>query len=308
MNQLAARPVPSRTAHVLAICTVVVALPLLTLGAEVTTKGVGMVDQAPLRTPWHLVTGWAENNGLGWVVEHSHRTFGWLIGAFALATFVAAWRLDGRRWLTVLSFAAGFAVLVQGALGIFRIHLNSLFGNSTALIHGAFAPIVLSLLITTAVSSSKNWTVGWLETSAARRLRIWCVTSLAAMFAQIVLGGFIRHKDQLLAGRLHLLMAFVVFSFVWVAIKYAREADYGSFKTLSRVLMALMTVQVMLGVEAFLAWLNRHHNPVAAASESIAVQLTRSAHYVVGAFLFATMAAMTAKAFFAPPARVEAAS
>ena len=70
--------------------------------------------------------------------------------------------------------------------------------------------------------------------------------------------------------------------------------------------MALLTVQVLLGAEAWMAWMKRHFNPASAIEESGAMQLVRSAHYVVGAFLFATTVALTVKAYWAP-ARLEAA-
>jgi cytochrome c oxidase assembly protein subunit 15 len=306
MNQLAARPVSSRATHLLAIATVVAALPLVLLGAEVTTKGVGMVDQVSLRTPWHIFTEWMSGNGLGWFIEHGHRTFGWTVGVLALATLCVAVLRDGRRWVIALSAAGAVAVLIQGLLGIFRVQLNVLIGNSMALIHGAFAPIVLAVLLTSAAATSRAWSLGAIAESKARRLRMWSVLTIAAMYGQLILGGFIRHKDVLVAGRLHLLNAFVVFAFLWVVIKYAREADYDSFKTYSRVIMALLTVQILLGAETWMAWMKRHFLPHTAIEESSAMNLVRSAHYVVGAFLFATTVALTVKAFWAP-ARMEAA-
>src|SRR5262245_12515841 len=86
MNQLAARPVPSRTTHLLAIATVVVALPLVLLGAEVTTKGVGMVDSVAVRSPWYFASEWMNDHGLGWLIEHGHRQVGWIVGILAIAT------------------------------------------------------------------------------------------------------------------------------------------------------------------------------------------------------------------------------
>jgi cytochrome c oxidase assembly protein subunit 15 len=300
MTELALRPVASRATHLLAIATVVVALPLILLGAEVTSKGVGMVDPVALRSPWYFGVEWMNNHGMGWLIEHGHRQVGWIVGMLAIATLAAAFWGDSRGWVRVLSAFALTAVIVQGLLGIFRIQLHALFGNSAALVHGSFAPIVLSVLLTLALASARDWSVGEAKADKLRTLRIWSLATVAATYAQIVFGGFIRHKDLLVAGRLHLIGAFVVFSFVWVVIKYAREANYESFKTLSRVLMALLTVQVLLGAEAWMAWMKRHFYPQAALEESAAMQLTRSAHYVVGAFIFATMVALTVKAFWAP--------
>src|SRR6185369_5075342 len=103
MNQLAARPVPSRATHLLAIATVVVALPLVLLGAEVTTKGVGMVDSIAVRSPWYFATEWMNDRGLGWLIEHGHRQVGWIVGILAIATTIFAFCLDGRGWVKLLS-------------------------------------------------------------------------------------------------------------------------------------------------------------------------------------------------------------
>jgi cytochrome c oxidase assembly protein subunit 15 len=306
MNQLAARPAPSRATHFLAIATVVAALPLVLLGAEVTTKGVGMVDHVPVRSPWYFAVEWMNDHGLGWLIEHGHRQMGWIVGLLSIATVLAAFSLDGRGWVKALSAAGLTAVVMQGLLGIFRIQLDALIGRTTALVHGSFAPIVLAILMTLAVATARGWSVGDPNDAKARSLRTWCLAAALAAYVQIVLGGIIRHKDVLLAGRLHLLNAFVVFALLWVVIKHAREADYESFKTLARVIMALLTVQILLGAEAWMAWMKRHFVPATAIEESSAMNLVRSAHYVVGAFLFATTVALTAKAFWAP-ARLEAA-
>src|ERR1700746_3344707 len=85
-----ATPVP-RWLHRWAVLTACAALPLVLLGAEVTTKQVGMADPQSVRTPWHLFTiAMPEllERGLGYVIEHSHRLAGWLVGACAIVLAV----------------------------------------------------------------------------------------------------------------------------------------------------------------------------------------------------------------------------
>src|SRR5712691_7039217 len=89
-----------RWLHAVAVATAVAALPLLFLGAEVTTKQAGLVDQQGLRQPWHLFTEvskgidehgmryFAEGANWGLLIEHSHRTFGWLVGMGAITLAV----------------------------------------------------------------------------------------------------------------------------------------------------------------------------------------------------------------------------
>src|SRR5439155_25687695 len=92
--------------HALAIATFVAALPLLFLGAEVTTKGVGMVDAAPVRSPWYFVTELLEEHNIGWRIEHGHRQVGWIVGMLSIALAITTCALDARRWVKVSSVAA----------------------------------------------------------------------------------------------------------------------------------------------------------------------------------------------------------
>src|SRR5215470_6250411 len=84
------RPVP-RWVHILAVLTVCASLPLVLLGAEVTTRQVGMVDPQGLRTPWHIFTAPLRERGLGYVIEHGHRFAGWVVGVFAIVLAVSLW-------------------------------------------------------------------------------------------------------------------------------------------------------------------------------------------------------------------------
>ena len=88
MNTTFAIPVVPRWIHIWALLTLCAALPLVLLGAEVTTQQAGMVDAEACGTPWHLFTVPLSEMPLSqrvkFVVEHSHRVFGWLVGNFAI--------------------------------------------------------------------------------------------------------------------------------------------------------------------------------------------------------------------------------
>src|SRR4051812_9248634 len=117
-----------RWVHRWALLTVCAALPLVVLGAEVTTKQVGMADPQSVREPWYIFTVPMPElleRGIGYVIEHSHRLAGWFVGICAI---VLAWAMATRaptrlRWL---GLAALFMVSVQGILGIFRVKLNAI--------------------------------------------------------------------------------------------------------------------------------------------------------------------------------------
>src|SRR5438128_1910239 len=94
-----------RWPHRWALLTVCATLPLLLLGAEVTTKQYGLADPQGFRTPWHLfVVGPLNQLGLDFKVEHSHRIVGFVVGICTILLSVGLWRTKrrGLRWLGVI--------------------------------------------------------------------------------------------------------------------------------------------------------------------------------------------------------------
>jgi heme a synthase len=273
-----------RWLHVVAVLTVLAALPLVFLGAEVTTKGVGMADQRgvvnPVQAISEMMTG---EQSLGWRIEHTHRLAGWLVGGFTiiLAIGMALWGPRGLRWL---GLAAGCLVGVQGLLGIFRVNLHALFGSSLALVHGSFAHIVFATLAATALVTSARWTAaGDASSVQVRRLSLAVVILL---FLQVVLGGLIRHHGTLLAARIHLLGAFAVTAaLIWLIRLSWNET---TLRAPARIVAVLLTLQIMFGVEAWMFWMRRAYVPLAGAQESAMVHWMRSGHYLLGALLFST--------------------
>ncbi len=137
-----------------AVMTACAALPLVTLGAEVTTKRVGMVDPKGFRMPWHLFTMSSDQLSVGYLIEHGHRLAGYIVG-FACIVLALGLTLQGRDWLhRGLGWFALVMVSLQGMLGIFRVDLNAVMGSSLALVHGCFAQLVFATLVSVAVFCS----------------------------------------------------------------------------------------------------------------------------------------------------------
>jgi cytochrome c oxidase assembly protein subunit 15 len=287
-----------RWLHAIAVLTAVMALPLLFLGAEVTTKQAGMVDQEGLRQPWHLwtlvsekgVRYFADSSNWGLLIEHSHRTVGWIVGSCAIVLAVGLGLGQSRRWLRWMGLAALLAVSCQGVLGILRVKYHALAGPEIALVHGCTAQLVFALLSSVAYLTSSAWDHGFGEASADVRLKRLALLTAGFVYVQILAGAFVRHTESVVAPRLHLLAAFAV-----VAAAAALAASYWHSRkrdvNLSRllfVLAGLVALQLLLGVEA---WLSKFATtsglfvPLKPLTEQ--PDLMRSLHLLVGSLLFA---------------------
>src|SRR5262245_24904754 len=181
-------PTP-RWVHAWAVLTACLTLPLLTLGAEVTSRGVGMVDPRGFRWPWEILGLLADGENranFALVIELTHRLFGFLVGLAAIVLCVAlAWA--GRGWKRWLGAAALAAVVTQGLLGRYRVDLNALFGSTLSLVHGCFAHLVFALLVGVAVWTSRAWNAPAREPPAPARFRHWALLTAALVYGQLVL-------------------------------------------------------------------------------------------------------------------------
>ena len=283
-----------RWLHCLAVGTVCAALPLLFLGAEVTTKGVGMADSRSVVSPWQAISEFLQGNqSLGWAIEHSHRLFGWLVGLLGFMVLLGAWIADGRLWVKVLATAGFLMICSQGLLGIFRVQLHAFFGPTLALIHGAFAPLVLATLASVALVTSNSW--DRYRASASVRHRNGSLVVAALIFMQMVLGGLVRHQQAGVAARLHLYTAFiVVVGLGWLITSAWDEGE--PFRFMPRYLIFLVALQLALGVEAYMGWAVRTIDPAMAIHESNASHMMRSGHYLFGALLFVATVLMAFRA------------
>ena len=203
------RPVP-RWLHIWAILTVIATALLLALGGLVTTFRVGMADPIWPTTPWFLFfTSWSEPRP-GFLIEHSHRLAGYVVGCFTIVLTVgmlATARTCGLKKLGILCL---FAVIAQGMLGGFRVVLNELMGPNLAIIHGCFAQIVFSLLVAAAVLTATP--AGAFNPPQDDRQRYYRIARLLVgiIFLQLIWGALVRHNPSPLVQRLHLITAFAV--------------------------------------------------------------------------------------------------
>jgi heme A synthase len=273
------------------VLTVCATLPLLVLGAEVTTKKVGMVDSAGFRAPWHMLLVSLQERGLGFVIEHSHRLAGYIVGTCIIVLALALWRREPRRWVRWMGMAALAGVIIQGLLGGFRVQLNALVGRDLALVHGCFAQLVFALLAAVALFTSRSWITAttMAATLEGTRLRHWSLATAGLIYVQIVLGGIVRHTEFFLGPRLHLIGAFAVIATVVWLLKLVLDLPVREKPLWNSTLLlaCLVVMQLFLGVEA---WLGKFLSKEWPQLQPLTVHpdLLRSLHFLAGSLIFAT--------------------
>jgi cytochrome c oxidase assembly protein subunit 15 len=287
-----------RWLHGWAVLTAAATVALLALGAVVTTFQVGMADPVWPTLPWHLaLIDWSEPNP-GFVIEHTHRLAGYIVGCCVIVLAGGLLASARRPWLKVLGIAALGGVIAQGLLGGFRVVLNARLGMDLAVVHGCFAQVVFSLLVTLAVLTAARPSGAMLPAEETLRLRRWSLALTAVVFLQLVWGALVRHTNGALAQRLHVMTAFAV---VAVAVWLARTAlaNPAARQLLGRTLIVLgvlLVLQVMLGVESWMGKFARvllpeMHKP------TVGQAATRVAHVLVGSFILAASVVLTVRAY-----------
>lgn len=291
MNATANNPFPKRTAFLL----VGMALPLLLLGGTVTTLRVGMaVPDWPTTFGHNMFTypfsEMIQNGGVFW--EHTHRVWASLVGLATIALVVAHLRYETRRIARTLSIVALVLVIVQGVLGGMRVLENS---PQLAFVHGSLAQALFALYGAVAVMHSRPWLAA--EMRACKRtagLRKIALATPVLVFAQIVLGAWLRHSGNMTALGLHVVVAALSTAAVIMLCRELRLSaedgargghDRSHLLVIRKRLVLLLGLQLVLGILAAV-WVyvvTGPHNPV-----SIGEAIFATAHVGVGAVLLLT--------------------
>jgi heme A synthase len=291
-----ATAVSPRWLHTLAVVTVCAAFAPLALGTLVTTNKVGMADPDWPTYPWHLLLlDWKQYPAGGFIIEHSHRAAGWLIGFLAIALALCLWLKHARRWVGWFGILAMAAVGVQGVLGGLRVRLNEwLPFLPLDTIHGCFAQLVFGMFVSLALFTSRGWITAEAPSDTdSRKLRRWSLLTCILIYAQLVFGGIIRHSNSTLAQRGHLLLAFaVVAAVIWLAKLASKEQTGNAVRRTLRLLGVLVALQILFGVET---WMTKYKPGVlpelqrATLGQAMIVMI----HFLFGSAIFATAVVLT---------------
>ncbi|MGE3805340.1 MAG: heme A synthase [Gemmataceae bacterium] len=285
-----------RWVHAWAVVTVCATFVLLLLGSLVTTKRAGMADPIWPTYPWHLwLVGFTEPRP-GFIIEHSHRLAGYIVGTCTIVLAVGLLFVEPRRWVRLLGVAALLGVIAQGLLGGFRVLLDQWLGTDLAVIHGCFAQIVFAMLVVLALAAGQSFRnpVG----SSSKTLRRLAIAVVALVYMQIIFGALVRHTYSMSAVRHHLGSAFVVtIGVVWLV----RET-WGNEDRLVRragyLLAAFTACQLIMGVETFMG----RYFMVRGLGHQIGI---RTVHVLLGFLIFASAVGLAVLVWRAAPADEE---
>jgi len=141
--------------HRFAWFTSIATLLLICSGGMVTSKGVGLaVPDWPTTFGYNMflfpVSQWVG----GIFFEHTHRLIASTVGLLTIVLAVWIWRVDQRRWLRDLGFAALGAVILQGVLGGLRV---TLLKDEIGIFHACLAQAFLGMLIVITLATSRLW-------------------------------------------------------------------------------------------------------------------------------------------------------
>ena len=220
--------------------------------------------------------------------EHTHRLVGVVVGLLSIGYVVARWLERPRNGVKFkLAIAGLLAVCAQGAVGGFRVLENS---ENLAFLHGALAQLVFALLGVNVVLSSRNWDRARLagearpsEAGALPSARVAWIAA-AVIYAQTVLGAWLRHTGFELALALHLVFAAVAVGVVLNLSRTLRRAAPAAplLERAGRRLLHLLMLQLSLGLATLLAIVvSGGFKAEVTALETI----TATSHVLIGALL-----------------------
>ncbi|HYM20530.1 MAG TPA: COX15/CtaA family protein [Candidatus Kapabacteria bacterium] len=287
----------SRFVHVFAVITAIATLCLIFVGALVTSHDAGLsVPDWPNTYGQFMYTFPIDQWRANIFYEHTHRLFASLVGFLILVQATLLWRNESRTWVKRLGWTALGAVVAQGVLGgLTVIFLLPTWISTT---HAALAQTTLCLATAIAIVTSPRWDddqIKLQDTSSS--LRSLTKITVAAIFLQLVIGAWMRHKSAGLAiptfplsngnilpeftsigvtlNFLHRTWAFVVAILVYItSIRTLRAfRNERSVRTPAIAAMILVLVQISLG--AITIWSAKEPN-------------WTSAHVVTGAAILMT--------------------
>jgi cytochrome c oxidase assembly protein subunit 15 len=270
--------------HRVAVLTACVALMPILVGAVVTTKDAGMAfPDWPSSDGYNiLLYPWLKSAGSKFL-EHGHRLAGIVVGLTSVDLALLAARCERRVWVRRSAFGVLVAVVVQGIFGGQRVLLDE---RGLAFLHGSFAALVLALMASVSVMTSRAWhfasTPG--DRRPPARLGLLALVTCVCVFVQYLLGGLVRHNGTALHA--HLGFALVTASVVVCFAMCAVATGIPWLRAPASFLAFLTIAQLALGGGA---WITKFgFGGYVATYGSLLQDVTRTSHVLCGMLLFVT--------------------
>ena len=291
--------------HRYAVALACATLLLVAAGGMVTSTNSGLsVPDWPttygkpmFSFPLHQMVG-------GIFYEHGHRLIASTVGMLTIGLVIFLWRVEQRRWMVRLGFAALGIVVLQGVLG--GLTVLYLLPPPISIGHASLAEIFFSLTVSVALFTSRGWTAPAAAPVDDASLRRRSLTLAICVYIQILLGATMRHMGAGLAipdfplmfGRVwppfwsaaigvhfaHRVMAAVI---TVLAIRYAWHVRRGygdrrEFMVPAGILLLAIATQITLGAAVVLSG----KQPV-----------INTLHVATGAIVFATTVVLTLRSY-----------
>ena len=254
--------------HRYASLTALATFLLLIAGALVTSTDSGLAVP-----DWPLSYGtWFPPMVGGIAYEHGHRMVAGAVGLMILVLALWLWKVEPRRWVRRLGYAALGAVLSQAVLG--GLTVLWLLPPQISIAHAVLGQTVFCLVVCLAWCTSLAWTAGAQPVQDRRRPALSRLGMAVALLAwiQLVLGAVIRHTGSAVSW--HVVGAFSLAALSgWVARRaWSVRREAPSVWTFAWRLAGFVVLQVGVGASVW-----RHRGAVA----------LRTGHVALGALVLA---------------------
>jgi cytochrome c oxidase assembly protein subunit 15 len=183
--------------HRFAWLTSIATLFLICSGGMVTSKGVGLaVPDWPTTFGYNMflfpVSKWVG----GIFFEHTHRLIASTVGFLTIILAIWIGRVESRRWLRNLGWAALGAVILQGVLGGLRV---TMMKDEIGIFHALLAQAFLGILIVITLATSRLWKripeTDFAASATRKFLRVVVCTTIL-IYVQLGLGATMRHQHR----------------------------------------------------------------------------------------------------------------
>lgn len=181
--------------HRFAVLTAAATLFLIVAGGLVTSTGSGLAVP-----DWPLSYGMVFPPMVGGIFyEHGHRMIATFVGFLTTVLAAWLWRREKRQWVRRLGLLALATVALQGILG--GLTVLYLLPAPVSVAHACLAQTFFCLTVSIALFTSAEWQRRPPPVADAGRpsLRGLCLATVAAVYAQLLLGAVMRHTEAGLA-------------------------------------------------------------------------------------------------------------